>query len=887
MSSEQRRLGPYRLEQLLGQGGMGVVYRAWDERLERAVAVKQVRRGAGADLQARRRFQREARAAARLSHPAVVHLYDVVSTDDDNWIVMELVEGETVAQRLRGGPLPLAEAVRIARDVAEGLAAAHGKGIVHRDLKAENVMVTPSGQVKVLDFGIAKQVGNEETADESLTDVGAVVGTVRAMSPEQAMGGTVGPPSDLFSLGTLLYEMTTGSSPFVGAVPAETLVRICSRQQLPARQLDAAVPAELSRLIDWLLAKEPAARPSSAADVAQRLDRLLAERPSAAADAGAPRQETTRVQPRPRVAIGDGAPLPDATGAQLPPLAAAGPHRLGRLRSWPWLAALALLVLLAGALAVRSRVASPPLYVAVLEPELAAGTSAAGMELVPAAVRSALLSGLVALEGVAPLAPEEVDAASGGLLPVARAVAADEVVTSRLSCVAMSCDVSLARIAAGDGRVLWSDQLEVPIDELAVLARSTAARIQGGFSAHHVRAGLPQPAFTGADYADFLRLRRDFVERKQGGDLTVILQGLDALRRRAPRFFEAHALAADVHRLRFFAARDPADLARARERIAAARALGPGDPEVPRLALAVALVAGDDAGAEGALAELERLAPGSSDALEQRAWLQEGRGKTEEALALLRRAARQRPSAKVLHALATVENRHGDVAAARRTLEQLLARAPGHYRAMSLLAQIEILHGDLERGAALYADLARRSPRLSEISNLGFARLMLGRYREAAAAFEEARERFPTNPLVALNLADAHVLAGDRSAGEAEYGRALELMDADPAATGWQFLSARAQAEAHLGRASEAVSAMEKALALAPANAQALYDASLVYAVVGDETTAALRAGDALELGIQPRWFNLPWFDRLRPRPELAARLAPKEGPEARPAGGH
>ena len=885
MNSEQRRLGPYRLEQLLGQGGMGVVYRAWDERLERAVAVKQVRRGAAADLRARRRFQREARAAAQLSHPAVVHVYDVVATDDGDWIVMELVEGETLAQRLRGGPLALEETVRIARDVAEGLAAAHGKGIVHRDLKAENVMVTPSGQVKVLDFGIAKLVG-EGTAEESLTDLGAVVGTVRAMSPEQAMGRTVGPPSDLFSLGTLLYEMTTGSSPFVGAVPAETLSRICNGQQLPARQLDPEVPAELSRLIDWLLAKEPAARPSSAAEVAQRLGRLLAERPSAAADDGAPEQEATWAQPRPSVAIGGDAPQHEATWAQTPPRAAASPHRLGRLRSWPWLAALALVALLAGVLALRSRVAPAPLYVAVLEPEVSAGADATGMELVPAAVRAALLRGLVALEGVAPLAPEEVDAATGGPLAVARAVAADEVVTSRLSCVAMSCDLALSRIAAGDGRVLWSDQLEVPIDELAVLARSTAARIQGGFSARHVRAGLPQPAFTSEDYADFVRLRRDYLERKQGGDLTAILRDLDALHRRAPRFFEAHALAADVYRLRFFAGRDPADLARAHEQIAAARALGPGDPEVPRLALAVALVAGEDTEAERALAELDRLAPGSSEALVQRAWLEDGRGKSEEALALLRRAARQRPSWKVLHALATVENRHGDSAAARRTLELLLERAPGHSRGMSLLAQIEVLHGDLDRGAELYAELARRSPGLGELSNLGFARLMLGRYREAVTTFEEARERFPSNPLIALNLADARVLAGYRRGGEAEYRRALELMDADPSATGWQFLSARAQAEAHLGHPREALIAMEKALALAPANSQALYDAALVYAVVGEETSALLRAGDALELGVQPRWFNLPWFDRLRARPELAAMLAPKVGPEARPAGG-
>ena len=594
--------------------------------------------------------------------------------------------------------------------------------------------------------------------------------------------------------------------------------------------------------------------------MARRLTRLLAEGPGAA-DGGAP---------------------PGATWAAAPPRAAAAPPRLRRSRPWPLLAALALLALLAGALTQRSRAAAAPLYVAVLEPEVAPGARVAGMELVPAAVRAALLQGLVALEGVAPLAPEEVDTAAGGPLAVARAVAADEVVTSRLSCVALSCDLGLTRTAAADGRVLWSDQLEVPVDDLGVLARSTAARIQGGFAGHRRRAGSARPEFTGTDYADFLRLRRDYLEREQGGDLTAILHGLEALRRRAPRFFEAHALAADVHRLRFFAGRDPADLERARERIDAARALGPGDPEVPRLALALALVAGDQDAAERALGELDGLAPGSSEALVQRAWLAEGRGETEEALALLRRAARRRPSWKVLHALATVEHRHGDTAAARRTLEELLERSPGHFRGLTLLAQIEILHGDLERGAALYAELARRSPGLGELSNLGFAYLMLGRYRQAAATFQEARERFPRNPFVALNLADARALAGDRERSEAEYRRALALMDEDPSATGWQFLSARAQAEAHLGRPLEAVTAMQKALALAPGNPQALYDASLVHAVVGDETSALVRAGQALEHGLQPRWFDLPWFDRLRAQRDFAALLASA----ARPAGG-
>ncbi|MFY9824156.1 MAG: protein kinase [Thermoanaerobaculia bacterium] len=269
MAAASPTIGPYTLEKRLGAGGMGEVYQAYDRRLDRRVAIKLIRPEQTENETARERFRREARAAAGLSHPSIVQIHDIVETDESDAIVMELVEGERLSQRIARGPLPVGDAVRIGREIAEGLAAAHAKGLIHRDLKPENVMITPEGKAKILDFGLAKRLEGEA----SLTEDQRVVGTFRAMSPEQAQGMPLDARSDLFSLGLLLYEMLSGKSPFAGSSTLETLTRICTHQQTPLREVNPAIPAPLSALVDQLLEKEPARRPQSAREAVSWLER--------------------------------------------------------------------------------------------------------------------------------------------------------------------------------------------------------------------------------------------------------------------------------------------------------------------------------------------------------------------------------------------------------------------------------------------------------------------------------------------------------------------------------------------------------------------------------------------------------------------------------------
>jgi class 3 adenylate cyclase/tetratricopeptide (TPR) repeat protein len=289
------RLGPYRLDHLLGSGGMGAVWRAWDERLKRWVALKQIR----ADVtlrHGRERLWREARAAARLNHPSIVHVYDILEGTDGDWIVMELVQGKTVRRLLdEETALPPARAVKLCREITEGLAEAHAQGILHRDLKATNVIVAPSGRAKILDFGLAKEIPREgvleESRDLTISVSGNILGTCYAMSPEQALGRALDERSDLFSLGSLLYEMLTGKAPFRAETAALSLARVVEFRPPPVQRLQSASPPEVCELVDWLLQKEPGDRPKSAAEVLAALD--------SAAGASGPGREITAFRPAP------------------------------------------------------------------------------------------------------------------------------------------------------------------------------------------------------------------------------------------------------------------------------------------------------------------------------------------------------------------------------------------------------------------------------------------------------------------------------------------------------------------------------------------------------------------------------------------------------------
>ncbi|HEX7147850.1 MAG TPA: RodZ domain-containing protein [Actinomycetota bacterium] len=294
--AEPVALGPqgrYRLVRRIATGGMGEVWQADDTVLGRRVALKVLVEELAADDRATRRFVREARATARLAHPNVARVFDFGRDGGAPFLVMELLEGETLAARLASGPLGPAEAARVAAAVADALEAAHRLGIVHRDVKPSNVMLTRDGEVKVLDFGIAA------AADETHSTTGSgLYATVAYVSPERVAGEPATPASDVYSLGAVLYELLCGRPPFSGQSPALVARAHLHDQPVPVRQLAPWVPARLAEACQAALAKDPARRPSSAASLAIRLRAAVAA-PAAPEEAG----------PAATVRVGTGGPV--------------------------------------------------------------------------------------------------------------------------------------------------------------------------------------------------------------------------------------------------------------------------------------------------------------------------------------------------------------------------------------------------------------------------------------------------------------------------------------------------------------------------------------------------------------------------------------------------
>ncbi|MEA2572276.1 MAG: eukaryotic-like serine/threonine-protein kinase [Acidobacteriota bacterium] len=277
-------LGPYEIDQLLGAGGMGEVYRARDTRLDRTVAIKVLRSDLTAGSEHRARFEREARAISALSNPHICALYDVGRAGDAEYLVMEYLDGETLAGKLARGPLPLSQVLRYGAQIAEALQHAHRAGITHRDLKPGNIIVGASG-VKLLDFGLAKLAAQPRlfsdesapaTAVNPITAEGTIVGTVMYMSPEQLQGKPIDHRSDIFSLGCVLYEMVTAQRAFPGTSQASVIAAILSADPLSVRSLQPGCPAALERIILTALEKDPDDRWQTAHDVARQL-KWLAE----------------------------------------------------------------------------------------------------------------------------------------------------------------------------------------------------------------------------------------------------------------------------------------------------------------------------------------------------------------------------------------------------------------------------------------------------------------------------------------------------------------------------------------------------------------------------------------------------------------------------------
>ena len=511
--AELESVAHYRIARRLGAGGMGEVYLGHDERLDRPVAIKRLRNRDDIRADVRERFHREARVAAKLNHAGIVHVYDVVRDGDTDCIVMEYVEGTTLRQYRKSRRPDVAEVVRLARQIAAAMAEAHDHDIVHRDLKSENVLITRDGKAKITDFGIAKVMGGDQ-----LTADGAVLGTYRAMSPEQATGKPVGPRSDLFSFGVLLYETLSGVTPFKAENPLAMLDRIVNQQPVPIAERVPSAPEDLTRLVEQLLQKQPLLRPRGFRRSGCRAGRYRRParrprhgqrdgfessrraRPSCRARSPAPR--CRRPARRGRRLSRPGHPVSNiptacrrvAAGSCFWPLAGIAVASTGGVTAymaWPD--------------SPEPDPATEPFYVAVRAPRVRSGDDAG---LMADALRHAAVRGLSELDDIAVLSGDDVDRVdSGSLRDLARALAVDELITSDLRCDARACSIALSWIR-GDGSVRKTESFDVPKNDFRRSAETIATHVQRGYSERAAHAGRLDLRITSAGYKRFLMLYR-------------------------------------------------------------------------------------------------------------------------------------------------------------------------------------------------------------------------------------------------------------------------------------------------------------------------------------------------------------------------------------------
>ncbi len=843
------QIGRYRVVRLLGSGGMGEVYEGYDDELQRPVAIKGVLHSQ-LSPERRERLRREALSAAALSHPAITHVYEIVREADADWVVMEYVHGTSLADTLVAGVLAPGEIARIGTEIAEALGEAHRHGIVHRDIKTENVLLTPSGHVKILDFGLAKWVGVRSVGDGRITTDGLVVGTSRAMSPEQALGRDVDARSDIFSLGSLLYELATGKPAFRGATPMETMHQVASA----AHELLAAaapdLPDPLAEVIERCLARDPAERFATAEVAAEELRRAGAT--VTGATAAGPGLHPGRVSRRGRGYL-------VVAGLAVAALTVA-----------------AVAALVFGLLSVRK-----PLTVAVLPVTVQGDGDAA--RLASAAVADAISSRLAQLKNVAVVAGRDVRAVVGPdkrTSEIARALGVRELVEASLI---QGTPGEPARIVVSRldhaGTVIWTERLDVGTDDLILLEDRMMTALANGYAGFSPRADARPREVTGEALAAFLEVQRrqdaGQVSNDQREEIALLERALAA----SPRFLDGILKLANLHRFRFDMVRDPADRDACMALLERARQLAPTDPELARAQINADVSIGDFERAERRSRELATGNPGLPFAWDLQGLALMRLNRFDEAERAARRAIALQPFWRHLFDLADILRAKGDLAGARRVLEDILSRSPDNVTVLVRLSLVEITAGDYPAVERLSRRAVAIRGGATDYNNLAVALFYQRHFTAAADAFRQAARVAPRQPLYVAGVGDSLYWSGDADAAAKQYKQALALCDdlrAHGASDGTLSLT-RALCLAHLGRGAEAVLESQAALEKEPKDSYTVFIAALVAALNGDQQTCLAWTQKARELKAPPEWFSGPEFAALRRLPAFA-RLVPASG---------
>jgi serine/threonine protein kinase/tetratricopeptide (TPR) repeat protein len=853
-------LGHYRIESVLGTGGMGIVYRAHDTRLDRKVAIK-VLTGLSPDSPPREALLREARAASHLNHPGICTIYEVGETADRVFMVMEIVEGDLLQDRIPAGGLPVETAIRYGTEIASAVAHAHEHGVIHRDLKSANVRITRDGRIKVLDFGLATRsldvAADEATRASQKSSHGQIVGTLAYMAPEVLSGTLADERSDIWAEGVLLYEMLNGRLPFPGRSTFEMTASIIRDPPAP---LDPRCPAPLARIVRRLLEKEPALRYQRSSELAAALE---AVRPLVQDRLDRPVRPIHRFRP-------------------------------GDLRPW-MIVTVAVLVFAAGLSwwAVRNRtpVASP---VALDEPAVPEPVRRLAVGVMPfqyeGAKTSAFLGRLATDALVSALqrspslsvASQRTTAGLEGqpsVADVARRLALDRVVTGQVNEEGGTVVVAV-RLFDASGKSLWENTYESSTERALDSVDEAQAGVQAALDAGSTRVAgnvnrIRTPSLTAYErYLEASELHQGFdIEGNTAGAIALYREALTA----DPDFAAAHAGLAVALVSEFHRTHDPQTKAAASE--AAGRALRL-DQELPEAWLASGMVAAESGETVEARAAFDRalaLAPGNDATCRNIAELYASLGRHADAEAMFERALALRPGFWRHHYdFGTYLFRlKGDVDAAEREVRTAASLHQGP-APLVLLGIIRLTRSDLD-GAERYLRQAQElSPLPATLYNLGLINYYRGQYDLALRNWRAVLESAPREPGYRAAVADALRQLGRLDESKRELTEAVEdfRKALDDNQQDDETRAELAMALAALGNCAEAQADAGTVLARHPKSPLLSYYGAITASRCGDDDRAAqlilsaLPSRDALGVRFDPD------LARVRQRPDVRAALA-------------
>ncbi len=856
--------GRYEILSVLGQGGMGAVYQARDRELDRLIALKVIRPELATDPAILARFKQELILARNITHKNVVRIYDLGESEGIRFITMEYVDGEDMRTMLRrNGKYSAKEAIPMVEQVCRALDAAHSEGVIHRDLKPQNIMSDKQGRIVVMDFGLARSLG-----DSGMTQTGAIVGTMEYMSPEQALGSQLDQRSDIFSVGLIFYELLTGKSPYHADTAIASLMRRTREVAKPASDVENTVPRSLSAIVSRCLEREPANRYHSVVELLQQLQAWEAN-PNISAD------QLSKMIPHPII-------HPTRFNLDLP----------GKL--WMWIAAAALVIVMAVGVGrmVFSRGSThtqeaaegiPPLsqgkYVAILPLKIVGDEKALGY--VGDGVQEALTAKLFQLKEVHLASPSAVEKLATKDLPMAK-VAHDLGVNLVLQGMVQGNTEKLSVILnlydAATGNQLWSQEFPgIPQDLLTledqIYGNVVTALALKPSNEELARAGA-HPTENTMAYDLYLQGRNVLRNSHDTAQLRQSTSLFEQAIQKDPNFALAYAGLADASLGLYSQNKDNLWAQKAVLAAQQAERLGSTLPEVHISVGAVYTATGRNAQAISELKRALELAPNSDDVYRALGDAYRASGQTSEELQAYQNAVNANPYFWANHnALGGGYLESGDTLKARAAFQKVTQLAPDNPIGYENIGDTYYRDGQWGEAIPYFQKSLALAPSAFTYSNLGTAYFFLKNYDDATKMFEKAVEMSPNDEALLGNLGDAYRWSGHSDKAAATYdkaiSRAFQALQVNPRSA--STMSDLALYYAKKGDARNALQYIHQARSINPGDVQIMYWEVQVMALIGKPEDAMKPLKLALEKGYSAQEArNDPELQKLQGLPQFS-----------------